>query len=60
MSSGSDVLVAINGRAAGALQVADQIRPGTDAVIARLKASGIQHVVMLTGDNEETARRVAE
>jgi heavy metal translocating P-type ATPase len=57
---GSEVLVAIDGRLAGAIHFADEIRPGTDKVIARLKATGIRRVLMLTGDNEETARRVGD
>lgn len=40
------------------LAVADTMRPGTPAAIAALKAQGITPV-MLTGDNEATARTVA-
>jgi Cu+-exporting ATPase len=49
---------AIDGRLAGVLAVADPIRPGSPAAIERLRALGLD-VVMLTGDNERTAQAVA-
>ena len=52
------VFVAAGGRALGVLHLADPIRPDAKASLARLKASGIQRIVMLTGDNEATARRI--
>jgi Zn2+/Cd2+-exporting ATPase len=55
---GTTVLVAVNGRFAGTLQFEDQIRPGAAEVIKRLSATGIKRVVMLTGDNDTTARYV--
>ncbi len=44
----------------GYLTVSDAIRPGAPEAISDLKAMGIEEVVMLTGDNEATAHRVAE
>jgi Cd2+/Zn2+-exporting ATPase len=41
------------------LAVSDTLRPGVAQVIAELKHAGIQRTVMLTGDNEHTARQVA-
>jgi P-type E1-E2 ATPase len=55
---GSEVFVVINGRLAGALHVADKLRPGSETLVSRLHAAGIERVVMLTGDNEQTARQV--
>ncbi len=52
------IQVAIDGRAAGVISVADRIRDTAAAGIARLRTSGVQ-VVMLTGDAEATARAVA-
>ena len=52
------VLVAIDGRSAGVLGVADRVRSDSAAVVKALKAAGLR-VVMLTGDNEATARAVA-
>ena len=53
------VFVAAGGRALGVLHLADPIRPNAKAALARLKASGIERIVMLTGDNEATGRRIA-
>ena len=52
------VFVAAGGRALGVLHLADPVRPGAKASLVRLKASGIRRIVMLTGDNEATARRI--
>jgi Cu+-exporting ATPase len=50
--------VAQDGRALGVIALADSIRPTSAHAVARLKALGID-VVMLTGDNAETARAIA-
>jgi Cd2+/Zn2+-exporting ATPase len=42
----------------GYIAVSDSLRPGTAEVIAALAAEGIQRTVMLTGDNEATARAI--
>ena len=51
------IFVAIDGRAAGVIAVADPIKQSTPAAIDYLHQLGIK-VVMLTGDNERTARAV--
>jgi Zn2+/Cd2+-exporting ATPase len=43
----------------GYIAVADTLRPGTRAAMAALDEVGIEHTVMLTGDNEATARAMA-
>lgn len=53
------VAVGIDGQPAGLLAIADAPRPTAAAAVQALHDSGVQ-VVMLTGDNEATARRVAE
>jgi Cu+-exporting ATPase len=53
------MFVAIDGRPAGLIGVADPIKKTTQAAIDRLHAEGLR-IVMLTGDNESTARAVAE
>lgn len=52
------MFVAIDGEAAGAIAVADRIKETTPDAIAALTADGLT-VVMLTGDDETTARAVA-
>ena len=44
---------------AGAIAIADQVRPGARDALRALREAGITHTVMLTGDNEGTARAVA-
>lgn len=52
------VLVAVDGRIAGLLGVADPIRPDSRVAIENLHKRGLK-VVMLTGDNRHTAQAVA-
>ncbi len=52
------VLVAIDGRPAGVLGIADQVKDSTPAALAALREEGIE-VIMLTGDNRVTAEAVA-
>jgi Cd2+/Zn2+-exporting ATPase len=43
----------------GVLALADMLRPDTPAVVRELKEAGVERVIMLTGDNERVARRIA-
>lgn len=52
------IIVAVDGRAAGLLAIADPVKETTPAAIDALRAAGI-HIVMLTGDNRTTAEAVA-
>jgi Cu+-exporting ATPase len=52
------IFVAINGRAAGLLAVADPIKESAPGALRELQRLGLK-VLMLTGDNERTAQAVA-
>ncbi len=52
------VFVAIDGHLTAVLAIADTLKPGSIAAVAELHRLGLQ-VVMLTGDNETTARAIA-
>jgi Cu+-exporting ATPase len=52
------LLVAVDGRAAGAVAVADALRPSSAEAVRLLKAEGLS-IVMLTGDSESTAKAIA-
>ena len=52
------VLVAVEGRAAGVIGIADKVKGTTPAALAALRDEGIE-VIMLTGDNRVTAEAVA-
>ena len=53
------VLVGTADRLLGAIGIADEVRPGAKRAIEALHAMGVGPLVMLTGDNEGTARAVA-
>ncbi len=50
--------MAVDGKAAGIIAIADAIKPTTPAAIAELRRAGIR-VVMLTGSNATSAHAVA-
>jgi Cu2+-exporting ATPase len=52
------VVVAVDGQAVGVLGIADAVRETSAAAVSALHQAGVR-VVMLTGDNEQTARRIA-
>ena len=51
--------VAIDGRFAGVLVLADDARPESPAVVAWLRAHGVERIAMLTGDAAPTAEAIA-
>jgi Cu+-exporting ATPase len=55
----SSVLVAINETYAGAIAIADPVKESAAKALRALKAQGIR-LVMLTGDNQETAQPIAQ
>jgi len=58
-AGGIAICVAVDGKAAGVLPVADEVKAGAREAILRLREMGLD-VVMLTGDNRRTAKAVAE
>ena len=56
---GTIVHVAIEGRYAGYLLIADVVKPHSAQAIKGLKAAGVRKTVMLTGDAEPVAKAVA-
>ncbi|MCH4209482.1 MAG: heavy metal translocating P-type ATPase [Bifidobacterium sp.] len=57
-SGATPVLLAVDGRLAAVLAVADAVKPGSAGAIAALQQRGVD-VVMVTGDNDITAQAVA-
>ena len=53
------VILSDGARAVGIIGIADEVRAESDGAIKRLKAGGIERVVMLTGDNQGTAEAIA-
>jgi heavy metal translocating P-type ATPase len=51
--------VAVDGRLAGIIEYADQIRPGMRAMVQRLSDAGVKHVLLLSGDRDDNVREVA-
>ncbi|MFD2675473.1 HAD-IC family P-type ATPase, partial [Gulosibacter bifidus] len=53
------VYVAIDGVYAGVLRIADRLRGNAADTVTHLRGNGIEHVVILTGDNQHTADALA-
>ncbi len=58
-SGATALVVAVDGRVAGVVAVADSVRATTPEAVSRLHAMGIRDTVMLTGDNARVAAVVA-
>ena len=56
---GTVCYVAVDGTYAGCIVISDVVKPTTKDAIAGLKKNGIKKTIMLTGDANETAQRVA-
>ena len=58
--SGTEVHVAVDGKYAGHILIADVVKPGAKEAVTGLKNAGVRKVVMLTGDSRPVAEAVAE
>ncbi len=50
------VLVGVDGALAGALVLGDRVRPDAAALVERLRAAGVRHVAMASGDRQARRR----
>lgn len=57
--AGTVVYIAVDGKYSGYILIADSLKPTAKEAVIRLKKCGIEKTVMLTGDNKETAQKVA-
>ncbi|HEY3078936.1 MAG TPA: cation-translocating P-type ATPase [Chloroflexota bacterium] len=53
------LIVAVDGRAAGLIVLADRPRPGARGALEALRQLGVERIVLLTGDNRPTAETLA-
>ena len=58
LGGSTPIFAAIDGRLAGVIGVADEVKPESRGAIAEMRRMGLE-VVMLTGDNERTAKAMA-
>ncbi len=58
-ASGSNVVVAVDGKVVGEIKFADKLRDSAFEVVSELKKMGLQ-VIMVTGDSYDSAKKVAE
>ena len=56
--SALSVFVSIDGRSAGALLLADELRPETPRAIRALRGAGVARIVMVTGDRADAAETI--
>lgn len=54
------IYLSVDGKIVGEIETSDEIREDTKDTLNRLRALGIEHIVMLTGDGEITAKKIAD
>ena len=57
-SGEAHVLVGIDGHLGGVVVMADVLRPDADRMVERLRAEGVRHVAMVSGDRRSVAERI--
>lgn len=61
ISKGNNItLLALDGKVIGMFALADEMREGLASAMKTLKQTGVKEVVMLTGDNEGVAKKIAD
>lgn len=58
-STDTAIYLSVDDKLAGIFYISDAIREGAKEMIEGLRKSGIENIIMLTGDNPETAKHVA-
>lgn len=58
--TGTIIHMALDGKYAGHIVISDIIKPNSKKAIADLRSSGVEKVIMLTGDAQKVANQVAE
>ena len=54
------IYIVVDDQPAGVIALADQLRPAAQKTIDELRKLGVEKIVMLTGDNEQVARNIAD
>ena len=54
------IYLSVDNKLAGIFYISDAIREGAKEMIEGLMKSGVKNIVMLTGDNPETAKHISE
>ena len=57
-SGEAHVLVGVDGPLAGVIVMADELRRDADRIVERLRAEGVRHVAMVSGDRRSVAERI--
>ena len=57
-SGETHIVVGVEGRVAGVIVMADELRPDADRVVDRLRAEGVRYIAMLSGDRRSVADRI--
>ena len=59
-TAGTAVHIAVDGKYAGCIEIADRIKDDAKSAIAGLRKSGVRRIVMLTGDGKDVGNAVAK
>jgi len=57
-SGEAHVLVSVDSHLGGVIVMADELRPDADRIVERLRAEGVRHVAMVSGDRRSVAERI--